>query len=68
MTNHVRIVESLGSRRIMGAHGKTRTLCGGEMTDRDIAWRDAKRGARTGELEVWLKCAQCREAVREVKS
>jgi hypothetical protein len=61
--NHIRLVVSLGGRRINDSIGKTRTLCGGEMTDRDLTWSAAKRSARVGDLATWLACPECRAAV-----
>ena len=60
--NHIRIVDSLGGRRINDRIGESHTLCGSEVTDRDLPWRDAK-WLRGGELEEWLACPLCRAAI-----
>jgi len=62
--SHIRIVDRVQGRRINDS-GTTHTLCGGEMTDRDLSWRDAKRDFPNF---PFLECPKCREAVRRNKS
>ena len=62
--NHIRIIDSRGGKRIDDRMGKSHTLCGGEMTDRDQAWRDCLRMSPE-DLEKWLACPTCRAAVAE---
>jgi len=55
--NHIRIIDKRKTHRLGGLvnPGKSHTLCGGEMTDRDISWKEAKKDMS------WLKCPDCRK-------
>ncbi len=61
---HVRIIRSHGSRRINGRQGRSETLCGGEMTDRDATIGQARRDMANGWR--WLTCKKCR-AIMEAR-
>lgn len=63
--NHVRV----GVRRapktmralVAGHHGNPgRTLCGADLTDRDLVWKDAVKPASWD----WIKCEACRRLVK----
>ena len=51
--NHIRIIDRRYDRRLMGAPGKSHTLCGGDMTDRDFLLKDAMR-----DLSL-VECVKC---------
>ena len=63
--NHVRIVTRRGHMQRGGllVPGESHTLCGGEMTDRDVPWGDAKKMAKDGNLSEWLSCPNCMKKV-----
>lgn len=61
--NHVRIVEANASRQINGRTGTSRALCGGEITDRDVLYRDAVKMTDSAERAKWIECAKCRDAI-----
>ena len=54
VANHATVVTRRSDRRIMGHLGERRQLCGGEPTDRDVHYRDAKRHPE------WVTCRACR--------
>jgi len=67
--NHVRVIDVMGGRRPGNGYyaryveGKSHTLCGGEMTDRDQSVRDARREYQAGLGWKWLECGKCRAMI-----
>lgn len=57
MTRHVSRVRR-ADRRIAGSRGSRENLCGGQLTDKDIAVRDARRMSVL-EAEEWHVCVDC---------
>ena len=51
--NHIRIIDRRYDRRLMGAPGKSHTLCGGDMTDRDFLLKEAMH-----DLSL-IECEKC---------
>lgn len=62
-TNHVTVIDKRAGRRINSAPGARHNLCGGALTDRDVAFDDARRLAKAGELRAHVSCAECCEKV-----
>jgi len=64
---HLRIGFVRAGRRINGSRGAAgRTACGAAITARDVTTADARRAMRSGELDRWVECDQCRTAIRRM--
>jgi hypothetical protein len=57
------------SRRIMGSRGDAgRTLCGADLTAYDITIADVRRAIRSGVLDQWATCPDCRRRLEEIRA
>lgn len=66
--SHIRIGVVRASRRINGSRGATGTnLCGADVTDRDVVYREAKRIVEAN-CAVWPVCQECRSLWLKAKA
>lgn len=61
--NHIRVIDTPRSRRLMGSEGQSHNLCGAPLTSYDIRMADAKQAKKHGQLARWLRCPTCQKGV-----
>ena len=65
---HIRIIDRRYDRRLAGASGKSHTLCGGDMTDRDFLYKEGMRDLSLIECEKCCAIAKSRNIGLPVKA